>query len=141
MILLDTNVITELLRKRPEPAVAEWLDKQPPEELWTASVVLAELLSGIARMPAGRRQRALGEEVDAMISIDFREQILDFDLAAAREFGEILAARSKIGRPIREFDAQIAAIARVHRAAVATRDLNGFIGCGLTVIDPWFAKA
>jgi predicted nucleic acid-binding protein len=140
MILLDTNVISELLRKRPEPAVAEWLDKQPREELWTASVVLAELLSGISLMPTGRRQRALGEEVERMISVDFQDQILDFDLPAAREYGEVLAARSKIGRPIREFDAQIAAIARVHHATVATRDLNRFVSCGLNVIDPWVAK-
>lgn len=137
MILLDTNVISELLRKRPGAAVMEWLDKHDREELWTASVVLAELLSGIALMPTGRRKRELREEVEAMISVDFQEQIIDFDLAAAREYGEILAARSKIGRPIREFDAQIAAVARVHHATVATRDANGFIGCGLTVIDPW----
>jgi predicted nucleic acid-binding protein len=134
-------VISELLRKRPEPAVAEWLDKQPPEELWTTSVVLAELLSGIALMPAGKKQKALGEEVESMISKDFQDQVLDFDMAAAREYGKILASRNKIGRPIREFDAQIAAIARVHHAAVATRDLNGFIGCGLIVIDPWTSKS
>jgi len=141
MILLDTNVISEMMRERPEPAVSAWLDKQPEEELWTASVVLAELLSGIDMMPVGRKQRALSEAVEAMIAEDFRGQILDFDLRAARQYGHILATRRKMGRPIREFDAQIAAIASVHRAALATRDVKDFIACGLKVIDPWSAKS
>jgi len=140
MILLDTNVISEMPRKHPEEAVTQWLDKQPPEELWITSVVLAELLSGIDLMPAGRKQEELAESVELMISEDCEDQILNFDLLAAHESGKILATRSRIGRPIREFDAQIASIARVHRAAVATRDLGGFADCGLSVIDPWWGN-
>ena len=137
MILLDTNVISEMMRERPEPAVSAWLDRQPAEELWTASVVLAELLSGIEMMPDGRKQKALREAVEGMIAEDFLGQILDFDLPAARQYGQILAIRRKMGRPIREFDAQIAAIAKIYGADLATRDVNGFVGCGLRIIDPW----
>ena len=141
MILLDTNVISEMMRVRPNPAVLAWLDKQPQEELWTASVVLAELLSGIEIMPAGRKQKALREAVEEMIAVDFRGQVLNFDLRAARQYGHILSQRRKIGRPIREFDAQIAAIANVHGAILATQNVNDFDACGLTVIDPWSTKA
>ena len=124
MILLDTNVISEMMRERPDPAVSAWLDKQPEEDLWTASVVLAELLSGIDMMPAGRKQKALSEAVEGMIAEDFRGQILDFDLRAARQYGQILATRREMGRPIREFDAQIAAIASVHRATLWPRGMS-----------------
>ncbi len=137
MILLDTNVISEALRERPDPAVSAWLDEQPEEELWTTSVVIAELLSGIELMPSGRKQRTLREAVEEMIVEDFRGQILTFNLPAARQYAQILAARRKTGRPIREMDAQIAAIARVHGAALATRDVNDFAGCNLAVVNPW----
>jgi len=140
MILLDTNVISELMREHPEPAVSAWLDEQPEQELWTASVILAELLSGIDMMPAGRRQKALRDAVEGMIAEDFRGRIVDFDLPAARQYGKILATRRNMGRPIREFDAQIAAIASVHRAKLATRDVNDFVACGLNVLNPWLAE-
>jgi predicted nucleic acid-binding protein len=137
MILLDTNVISETLRERPDPAVTTWLDEHPEEELWTTSVVIAELLSGIELMPFGRKQRALREAVEDMIVEDFRGQILTFNLPAARQYAQILVARRKIGRPIREMDAQIAAIARANGAALATRDVNDFAGCNLAVVNPW----
>jgi predicted nucleic acid-binding protein len=137
MILLDTNVISEALRERPDPAVSAWLDRQLEEELWTTSVVIAELLAGIELMPSGRKQRTLHKAVEEMIVEDFRGQILTFNLPAARQYAQILAARRKIGRPIREMDAQIAAIARVHGAALATRNVNDFAGCNLAVVNPW----
>ena len=141
MILLDTNVISEMMRSRPEPMVSAWLDRQPEEELWTASVVLAELLAGIELMPSGRKQRTLREAVEGMIAEDFRGQILNFDLQAARQYGRILAIRRKMGHPIREFDAQIAAIASAHGAVLATRNVHDFLSCGLTVVNPWSNKA
>jgi predicted nucleic acid-binding protein len=141
MILLDTNVISEMMRVRPEPSVSTWLDKYPKEELWTASIVLAELLSGIDLMPTGRKQKVLREAVEAMIAEDFQGRILDFDLRSARHYGQILATRRDLGRPIREFDAQIAAIASVHGAILATRDVNDFAACGLTIINPWSFEA
>jgi len=128
------------MREHPEPAVSAWLDEQPEQELWTASVILAELLSGIDMMPAGRRQKALRDAVEGMIAEDFRGRIVDFDLPAARQYGKILATRRNMGRPIREFDAQIAAIASVHRAKLATRDVNDFVACGLNVLNPWLAE-
>ena len=79
----------------------------------------------------------MSEAVEDMIVEDFRGQVLTFNLPAARQYAQILAARRKIGRPIREMDAQIAAIARVHGATLATRDVNDFAGCGLTVVNPW----
>ena len=141
MSLLDTNVISEMMRIRPDPSVSKWLDKYPNEELWTASVVLAELLSGIDLMPTGRKQKALREAVEEMIAEDFRRRIFDFDLRSARHYGQILATRRNLGRPIREFDAQIAAIASVNGATLATRDVNDFAACGLTIINPWSLEA
>ena len=137
MILLDTNVISETLRERPDPVVSAWLDEHPEEELWTTSVVIAELLSGIELMPSGRKQKALRQAVENMIVEDFRGQILTFNLPAARQYANILASRKKIGRPIRELDAQIAAIANVHGATLATRDVSDFAGCNLAVVNPW----
>ncbi len=137
MILLDTNVISEHLRERPLAAVSSWLDSYPEEDLWTASVVVAELLSGVEMMPSGRKQKALRDAVEKMISEDFRGQLLTFNLPAARQYAQILASRRKNGRPIRELDAQIAAIARVHGATLATRNVDDFAGCGLDVVNPW----
>ena len=137
MILLDTNVISEIMRERPDPAVKAWLRARPRKEFWTASVVIAELLSGIDLMPVGRKQRALREAVEGMIAEDFRGQILNFDLSAARHYGKILSSRQQIGRPIREMDAQIASIARVHDASLATRDIDDFLICDVTLVNPW----
>jgi hypothetical protein len=141
MILLDTNVISEMLRQRPNPAVSAWLDDYPEEELWTASVVVAELLAGIELMPSGRKQNGLREAVEDMLTQDFRGQILTFNLPAARQFARILAARREIGRPISEMDAQIAAIARTNGAALATRNVGDFDECGVDVFNPWERKA
>jgi predicted nucleic acid-binding protein len=137
MILLDTNVISEYLRERPDAVVSAWLDSHHEEDLWTTSIVLAELLSGVEMMPPGRKQKALREAVEDMIAEDFRGQVLTFNLPAARQYAQILAARRRIGRPIREMDAQIAAIARVHGATLATRDVSDFAVCDIAVVNPW----
>ena len=137
MILLDTNVISEMMRPKPAPVVSAWLDQNPEEDLWTASVVLAELLSGIDLMPVGRKQSALRESIESMITEDFRGQILKFDLPAARHYGRILALRQKMGRPIREMDALIAATALANGATLATRNTSDFENCGVQLIDPW----
>ncbi len=137
MILLDTNVVSETMHERPDQGVRAWLRALPRTDVWTASVVIAELLSGIELMPSGRKQKALREAVEDMIAEDFRGQILAFNLPAARQYAQILASRQKIGRPIREMDAQIAAIANVHGATLATRDVNDFAACNLAVVNPW----
>jgi len=137
MILLDTNVISEMMRQRPEPLVCRWLDAQPLEELWTASVVLAELLSGVDLMPAGRRQDALRASVEGMIVQEFRGRILTFDASAARCYGSIRASRQRAGSPIPEMDALIAATAKTHGATLATRNISDFEHCGIPLVNPW----
>ena len=139
MILLDTNVISELMRPRPEPAVSRWLMAISREECWTSSVVIAELLSGVESMPSGRRQRALREAIEGMIAEDFLGQIFTFDLESARRYGQILSARQRIGRPISQMDAQIAAIAQAHDATLATRNTRDFEHCGIELANPWRA--
>ena len=136
MILLDTNVVSEVMRERPDHAVRGWLKSLPKRELWTASVVIAELLSGIDLMPAGRKKEALREGVEGMIAEDFRGQVLKFDVSAARHYGQILAFRKQQGRPIREMDALIAATAKSNNATLATRNPRDFEHCGIPLINP-----
>lgn len=114
-----------------------WIDRQPRSLLYTTSISKAEILYGIATMPDGRRRTTLAEAADAMFSDDFAGRVLAFDVAAAVYYAEIVAARRRAGRPIGMPDAQIAAIASTAGAAVATRDVAGFEGCGVTVANPW----
>lgn len=137
MILLDTNVISEIMRPHPDPVVTAWFRSLPRKEYWTSAVVVAELLSGIDMMPPGRRQEGLREAVEGMLAEDFHGQILSFDFAAARHFGQILSARQRMGRPINEMDAQIAATARVHGAGIATRNIKDFLACDVALVNPW----
>jgi predicted nucleic acid-binding protein len=137
MILLDTNVLSEVMRERPEPAVSAWLRASPRTEFWTASIVVAELVSGIDRMPAGRKQAALREAIEGMIAGDFRGQILKFDVPAARRYGQILASRQQLGRPIAQMDALIAATALANGATLATRNIADFQNCGIQLLNPW----
>jgi toxin FitB len=140
IILLDTNVISELMRPYPDQMVLAWFDAHSDSDLWTSAVVIAELLSGIDLMPVGRKERALREQVEGMIAEDFPSRILDFELEAARQYGQVVASRQRIGRPINEMDAQIAAIARVHGAILATRDTDDFLECDVPLINPWAEK-
>jgi toxin FitB len=137
MIVFDTNVISEVLRPAPEPAVLAWLRSVPRREIWTCTVVLAELFSGVDLMPAGKRRQLLREKMEQLVPTLFMNQILLFDLSSARAYGSILAARHAIGRPIDEIDAQIAAIVKVHGAALATRNIRDFEHCGIPLVNPW----
>jgi len=139
MILLDTNVISELMRPRPERTVTTWQHAFPKKSFWTTSVVIAELLSGIELMSAGRKQSALRESLECMIWEDFRGQVLKFDVVSARCYGKILSSRRRIGRPIREMDALIAATALAHGATLATRNTADFEDCGVALVNPWEA--
>jgi toxin FitB len=136
MIVLDTNIVSELLRPAPAPQVEAWLAVQDGATIWFTAVGEAELRHGIAILPAGRRRSALTKAVEAMLEEDFRDRILPFDRAAARAYAAIAAERWAAGRPISQFDCQIAAIARAHEAAVATRNTGDYEGCGIDVIDP-----
>ena len=137
MIVLDTNVLSELVRSEPAAVVFAWVSAQPRAMLYTTSVNQAEILYGIAVLPEGRRRVALAAAAEAMFADDFAARVLPFDQAAAVHYAEIVAARRREGRPIEAMDAQIAATALVAGAALATRDTRDFAGCGLAVINPW----
>lgn len=137
MIVLDTNIVSELLRPVPAPEVEAWLQYQDGAMVRFTAVGEAELRYGVAILPAGRRRRALAAAIDAMLEEDFRGRILPFDRIAASTYAAIAASRRAAGRPISQFDCQIAAIAHVHDAALATRNTADYEGCGIEVIDPW----
>jgi toxin FitB len=138
-LLLDTNVLSELLRPRPAPAVMAWFAAQPGERLFVSAVTQAEMLLGVQVLPAGRRRQQLQQALDAMFRDEFSQRLWPFDAAAAPHFAALVAARRRAGRPISQFDAQIAAIALCHGAGLATRNLADFEGCGLSLHDPWRA--
>lgn len=137
MILLDTNVISELMKPAPSPVVEAWLGAQPIAGLFTTTITEAELRYGIALLPAGKRRKNLAAAVEAMLLEDFSDRILPFDSSAAVAYAAIAARRDELGRPISQFDAQIAGIARSHGATLATRNFGDFDACGIDVINPW----
>lgn len=136
-LLLDTNVLSELLRARPEPAVLAWFAAQPPHSLFVSAVTQAEMLLGARLLPAGRRRQQLQQALDAMFRDDFSGHVWPFDATCVARFAELVATRRAAGRPISQFDAQIAAIALSHGAGLATRNGADFEGCGVGVHDPW----
>lgn len=137
MILIDTNVISELMRPQPAPAVLDWFAAQDAARLFLSAVSEAELRAGAAFLPPGRRRDGLTAAIDAVIGVDFAGRLLAFDSAAAKAYAIVAAARRAAGRPIAEADCQIAAIARAHDAQVATRNVGDFAGCGVGIVDPW----
>jgi hypothetical protein len=137
MILLDTNVISEAMRPVPEASVMAWLNSQNTADLWTSTIVMAEVYSGLDLMPAGKRQRQLLEKAELMFDRFFGARILPFDLLAARAYGAVLKARQAKGLPIDEMDALLAATALVNGSALATRNISQFQSCGIVVLNPW----
>jgi toxin FitB len=137
MIVLDTNVISEAWRPEPSPKVREWMRAQPLASLFTTTITEAELLFGIAVLPEGRRRSALSFVVEATLAEELVGRILPFDSAAAREYADIAAARRRMGKPIAEADARIAAIVRSRGATLATRNLSDFLSCGIDLMSPW----
>lgn len=137
MILLDTNVISELMRAEPAQTVLDWFGQHEAADLFISAVTEAELRAGVAYLPEGQRRDRLQLAVDAMIDQDFQGRILPFDTVASRPYAEIAARRRAAGRPIAEADCQIASIARATDAPLATRNVKDFDGCGIRVINPW----
>ncbi|WP_281915957.1 type II toxin-antitoxin system VapC family toxin [Caldimonas thermodepolymerans] len=137
MILLDTNLISEPLRAAPEPRVVAWLDAQPLETLFLSVVTVAELRYGVARLPNGRRRKALVERLETQVLPAFASRILAFDLPATQAYADLMAKVQAAGQPIGMADGLIAAIARTHGMTVATRDTAPFAAAGVSVIDPW----
>jgi toxin FitB len=137
LIVLDTNVLSEMMRPAPDATVAAWISARPASSLFTTTVTQAEILYGLALLPSTRRRKRLEAAVSEIFATDLAGRVLPFDQAAARSYAEIAAARRKAGRPLAQFDAQIAAIARSRGADVATRNVTDFEGCGIDVTDPW----
>ena len=137
MILLDTNVVSELMKAVPAPQVVAWVDAAPAAGLFISAVTQAELLYGIALLPDGKRRDALANTARIAFDTLFHGRILPFDSDAAEAFAILAKERRFSGRPIAQADAQIAAIARSRGAVLATRNVPDFEGCGFDVVNPW----
>jgi len=137
MIILDTHVVSELMRPTPEPRVLRWFGSQVAEDLHVTTVTVAEILYGIELVSTSRRRDALRAGADKMFESIFADQVLTYEDRAARAFSQIASSRRRQGKPIPECDAQIAAIARVHGATLATRNPYMFEGCGVRLVNPW----
>jgi predicted nucleic acid-binding protein len=137
MIILDTNVLSELMKTSPDSAVVAWVADHPATELFTTSITEAEIFFGIELLSKGRRRDALLSAAQKLFETELAGRVFGFESDAARAFSRIAAHRRSIGRPISQADAQIAAITQVRRARLATRDAADFADCGVEVIDPW----
>ncbi|MCL5779213.1 type II toxin-antitoxin system VapC family toxin [Limibaculum sp. FT325] len=140
MVILDTNVVSELLRPEPESRVEGWLAAQDGAEIYLTAISEAELRYGVAIMVNGKRRDALAVTIDRILRDDFAGRILPFDSPAAESYAAIAADRRAAGRPIAQADCLIAAVARASGAAVATRNTADFEGCGIELINPWIAE-
>lgn len=137
MILLDTNVLSELMRSQPDQNVVDWVSGYPKVSLFTTAIVEAEILFGISILPIGKRKTALTKAVKQIFNKDFEGRVLPFDSNAASAYASIASKRRSSGTPITQFDAQVAAIAHSRGASVATRNIDDFVKCGIDVINPW----
>jgi len=141
VILLDTNVLSELMRPTPDPHVVRWLDARPAGEVWISAVTIAEIRLGILRLPAGQRKALLLDLTEQIFKEDFHDRCLPFDCEAAFEYAVIVDQRNRQGHPISVEDAQIAAIARTAELALTTRNTKDFSDIeGLTLLNPWAEK-
>jgi predicted nucleic acid-binding protein len=140
MTILDTNVLSELMKPKPSPEVVSWTESTLSTELFITSITQSEILYGIALLPDGRRKNDLQLAAKLMFEEDFNRRILPFDQLAAELYAMIASSRQKSGKPISQFDAQIAAIAKSRGAAISTRNEIDFSNCGVTVVNPWKFK-
>ena len=137
MIVLDTNVVSELMRATPADVVVDWVDRQAASDVHLTAITVAELLYGVARLPDGRRKIDLAERIEAMLSEDFDHRVLPFDETSAAHYADIVVRRERRGRPISTADAQIAATCRSHGAMLATRNIEDFVDTEITIDNPW----
>jgi toxin FitB len=137
MTVLDTNVVSELMRPAPDPRVLHWFSNQIAEDLHVTAVTMAEILHGIELSSTGRRRDVLRAGAEKMFRDVFADRVLTFEDRAAHEFSQIASTRRRQGKPMSQVDAQIAAIARVHGATLATRNPYVFEGCGIRLVNPW----
>lgn len=139
-IVLDTNVISELIQPMGSGIIRKWLTSQNGASLYTTSITQSEILYGIQILPEGQRRQKLLDGALIVFEHELTERILAFDQKAAQLYSQIAATRKQIGRPISQFDAQIAAICRVHQATLATRNIRDFWDCGIELVNPWEAQ-
>jgi toxin FitB len=137
VIVLDTNVLSALMRKAPDAGVAAWLDRQPVESIWITSITLFEARLGLALLPPGRRRRALEAAFERLLAEDLENRVLDFDSAAAGESAKLAAKRQAAGRSVDMRDTQIAGIALARHATLATRNVRHFEDLDVPVVNPW----
>ena len=137
MIILDTNVLSELIRSEPDKNVITWLDALPPSEIATTSITTAELWYGVAKLPSGRRKEVLTQRVRKLFNEYLPGRIEPFDNDCAERYAMVVTMREAAGRPISIPDAQIAAICRTAHATLATRNTKDFVGVGIELINPW----
>jgi predicted nucleic acid-binding protein len=139
MMILDTNVLSELMRPKPSAQVVAWIARQPTAQLFTTAITEAEIFYGIELLSRGQRRDTLLAAAEAMFAEDLAGRILGFESDAAKAFSKIAARRRQLGRPISHADAQIAAIAQFRNAKLVTRNTDDFEGCDLELLDPWSA--
>lgn len=137
MIVLDTNVLSEILRPAPDDRPLSWIAAQPRSVLFTTTVTRAELLYGAQLLPTGHRQTALLTAIRQIFSLDMAGQVLGFDNDAADHYAEIASVRKNSGKPVSQFDAMIAAMTKSRGARLATRNVKDFEDCGIEIINPW----
>ena len=137
MILLDTNVVSEVMKARPGKAVLAWLNSQESEKLYVSAITMGEITYGLRILPDGKRRSELRERFEQFIGQGFDQRVLAYDESAARLYGTLMGDRKELGRPSSIPDGQIAAIARRDRLAVATRNVLDFESCGIEVVNPF----
>jgi hypothetical protein len=137
VIVLDTNVVSELIRKNAAAQVVAWVDRHPGDQVFITAVTAAELLYGVTRLPDGRRKQALAVKVRDLIDEDFEDQVLPFSSESAHHYAEIVASRERLGKSISMADAQIAAICRQYDLVLGTRNAKDFADTGVRVLNPW----
>ena len=137
MVVIDTNIVSELMRAEPSAEVLAWMDERPPRELFVTAVTEAEVRTGIAFLPEGRRRRGLAEACERAFGNLFAGRVLPFDSDAAHAYAEIAVSRRALGRPVSQADCQIAAIAQARSMAVATRNVRDFEDMGIDIFNPW----
>jgi len=137
MIILDTNIISELMKAIPDQHVTTWLDQQDPMTLFTSSITIAEILYGIGVLPEGKRRDYLENAFDHVLIDAFKYRILTFDASAAHMYGKLMGKRKKLGHPLSVLDGQIAAIANTNQMKLATRNTRDFCDCELELINPF----
>ena len=137
MILLDTNVVSEVMTPAPAASVLEWLDRSDAAKLYISTITIAEIGYGLQVLSPGKRRQLLEERFERFIATGFDQRVVSFDQVAARLYGGLMARRRSLGRPMGVADGQIAAIARANRFAVATRNVSDFEECGLEIVNPF----